>query len=118
MLVMGGRLVFFYPVVRGEDGSAENAQFPEHQCFKRVAVSEQILSLRYSRYLLTMVKTGPYTDEIAELAKQQHAEFRKNHVKWLEDGNLHSAVFSSAESLKGKSKFDGDSKPKYRGEYV
>lgn len=119
MLVMGGRLVFFFPVVR-EDGFA-NAEFPEHPCVTLVASSEQILSLRYSRYLLTMVKTGPYTEEIAESAKKKHLEFKENHLKWLEDGNLHSAVFSPANpeiSLSGKSKFYRDSKPKYRGKYV
>ncbi|KAG1369992.1 tRNA (guanine(10)-N2)-methyltransferase [Cocos nucifera] len=119
MLVMGGRLVFFYPVVR-EDGFT-NAEFPEHPCFTLVASSEQILSLRYSRNLLTMVKTGPYTEEIAEAARKKHLEFKENHLKWLEDGNLRSAVFSPAHpqiSLSGNSKFDRDSKPKYRGKYV
>ncbi|RWW84888.1 hypothetical protein BHE74_00006483 [Ensete ventricosum] len=119
MLVMGGRLVFFFPVVR-EDGLT-NAQFPEHPCFTLIASCEQILSLRYSRYLLTMVKTGAYTEEIKESARKKHLEFKENHLKWLEDGNLHSAVFSPADSqeaLGAKSKFDRDSKPKYRGKYV
>nr|CAD1836903.1 unnamed protein product [Ananas comosus var. bracteatus] len=92
MLVMGGRLVFFYPVVR-EDGVTNNTQFPEHPCFTLIASCEQILSFRYSRILLTMVKTGLYTAEIEESAKKQHLEFKENHLKWLEDGNLHSAVF-------------------------
>lgn len=119
MLVMGGRLVFFYPVVR-EEGCAD-AQFPEHPCFTLVASCEQILSLRYSRHLLTMVKTRSYTEDIAESARQKHLEFRENHLKWLEDGNLHSAVFSPADSLStlsGQPKFDRDSKPKYRGKYI
>lgn len=119
MLVMGGRLVFFYPVLR-EDGSTD-AHFPEHPCFTLVASCEQILSLRYSRYLLTMVKTGTYSVEVAELAKKKHMEFKENHLKWLEDGNLHSAVFSPAgtqTAVPGKSNFDRDTKPKYRGKYV
>lgn len=118
MLVMGGRLVFFYPIVR-EEGYTE-AQFPEHPCFTLVASCEQILSLRYSRHLLTMVKTGSYTEEIAESARKKHLEFKENHLKWLEDGNLHSAVFSPADSqtVSGQLKFDRDSKPKYRGKYV
>ncbi|OAY70042.1 tRNA (guanine(10)-N2)-methyltransferase [Ananas comosus] len=91
MLVMGGRLVFFYPVVR-EDGVTNNTQFPEHPCFTLIASCEQILSFRYSRILLTMVKTGLYTAEIEESAKKQHLEFKENHLKWLEDGNLHSAA--------------------------
>lgn len=119
MLVMGGRLVYFYPVLR-QDDAAEN-HFPEHPCFKMVASSEQILSSRYSRVLLTMVKTGSYTDEIAEAAKVKHLEFKENHLKWLEDGNLHSSVFSPAEpqlSAVGDSKSFKELKPKYRGKYV
>lgn len=118
MLVMGGRLVFFYPVLR-EDGTT-NAQFPEHPCFTQIAACEQILSLRYSRYLLTMVKTGAYTEEIAKSAKKMHLNFKENHLKWLEEGNLHSAVFSPADSqsLSGNPKFNRDSKPKYRGKKV
>ncbi|GAY55858.1 hypothetical protein CUMW_167330, partial [Citrus unshiu] len=87
ILVMGGRLVYFYPVLR--EDSTRNP-FPEHLCFKLVASSEQILSSRYSRVLLTMVKIGLYTEEIAETARRNHLEFRENHLKWLEDGNLHS----------------------------
>ncbi|KAK3154361.1 hypothetical protein QOZ80_2BG0189520 [Eleusine coracana subsp. coracana] len=118
MLVMGGRLVFFYPVLRGEDGSS-NTQFPEHPCFKLICSCEQILSFRYSRVLLTMVKIAPYTEEIKKMAEEQHRDFRENHQKWLDEGNLHSAVFSPAElAPDGNSKFDRDSKPKYRGKYV
>ncbi|KAK1300370.1 hypothetical protein QJS10_CPB13g00845 [Acorus calamus] len=118
MLVMNGRLVFFYPVLR-EDGCTD-ATFPEHPCFTLVASCEQILSFRYSRYLLTMVKTSAYSNEIAEVAKQMHLEFKMNHLKWLEDGNLHSAVFSLSDSqacLEGKLRLES-SKPKYRGKYV
>ncbi|KAG9439783.1 hypothetical protein H6P81_019948 [Aristolochia fimbriata] len=121
MLVMGGRLVFFYPVVRGEDEVVVNVNYPEHPCFKLVASSEQILSLRYSRHLLTMVKTTSYNEELAESAKKKHIEFRENHLKWLEDGSLRAAVFSPVDmhaGVDGKSKFDRDSKPKYRGKYV
>ncbi|KAL5566131.1 hypothetical protein UlMin_029295 [Ulmus minor] len=119
MLVMGGRLVFFYPVLRDDD--YVETHFPEHQCFKLISTSEQILSSRYSRVLLTMVKIGPYTEEIAEAARIKHIEFRENHVKWLEDGNLHSAVFSPADSqlnAAGEGKLSKDPKPKYRGKYV
>jgi tRNA (guanine10-N2)-methyltransferase len=116
MLVIGGRLVFFYPVLRDDD-VADVAKFPEHPCFKLVASCEQILSLRYSRVLLTMVKVEPYTEEIEKMGEERHQEFRENHQKWMEEGNLHSAVFSPAEQ-DGKPKFDKDSKPKYRGKYV
>lgn len=120
MIVMGGRLVFFYPVLRDDD-YVEVPHYPEHPCFKLIAASEQILSSRYSRVLLTMVKIGPYTVEIAEAAHLRHIEFRENHLKWLEDGNLHSAVFSPADpqlAAGGDSSLSREPKPKYRGKYV
>ena len=119
MLVMGGRLVFFYPVLREED--SVEIHFPEHQCFELISSSEQILSSRYSRVLLTMVKISPYTEEIAEAARIKHMEFKENHLKWLEEGNLHSAVFSPADTnsnLSGEGKLSKEAKPKYRGKYV
>lgn len=119
MLVMGGRLVYFFPVLREDDSVAPT--FPEHPCFKLVASSEQILSLRYSRVLLTMVKIGPYTEDIAEAARIKHLEFKANHLKWLEEGNLHSAVFCPADTKpngQGETKASKDTKPRYRGKYV
>uniref|UniRef100_A0A3N7FLI1 Uncharacterized protein n=2 Tax=Populus trichocarpa TaxID=3694 RepID=A0A3N7FLI1_POPTR len=79
MLVMGGRLVCFYPVLREDD--VEN-HFPEHPCLKLIVSSEQIPSSRFSRVLLTIVKTVSYTDKIAEAAKIKHQEFKENYVKW------------------------------------
>ncbi|XP_010546056.1 PREDICTED: tRNA (guanine(10)-N2)-methyltransferase homolog [Tarenaya hassleriana] len=117
MLVMRGRLVFFFPVLR-EDNNPEN-KYPEHTCFKLVAVSQQILSSRYSRVLLTMVKISPYTPEIEEEARLRHKEFRENHVKWLEDGNIHSSVFSPSDSIPPSPQaLSKDPKLKYRGKYV
>ncbi|KAG5229249.1 tRNA (guanine(10)-N2)-methyltransferase [Salix suchowensis] len=119
MLVMGGRLVYFYPVLR-ENDVVEN-HFPEHPCFKLIASSEQILSSRYSRVLLTMVKTGSYTEKVAEAATIKHQEFKENYVKRLEDGNLHSSVFSPVHPQLGEetdSKSCKELKPKYRGKYV
>lgn len=118
MLVINGRLVFFYPVLR--EGESPLTQYPEHPCFKLIAATEQILSSRYSRVLLTMVKVSAYTEEIKLAARIRHMEFRENHLKWLEDGNLHTAVFTPADSLpnasaEGKVK---ETKPKYRGKYV
>ncbi|ERN19925.1 hypothetical protein AMTRI_Chr11g100690 [Amborella trichopoda] len=115
MLVRGGRLVFFYPVAREEGPTM--IQFPEHPCLTTIATSEQILSLRYSRYLLTMIKTAHYTEELEELAREKHWEFKENHAKWLEDGGLHSAVFNPL-GLMENLKVERDSKPKYRGKYV
>ncbi|TYG36521.1 hypothetical protein ES288_D13G071300v1 [Gossypium darwinii] len=118
MLVIGGRLVFFYPVLREEDSCEEH--FPEHPCFELVATSEQILSSLYSRVLLTMLKTSSYTEELALAAWMKHLEFKENHSKWLEEGNnLHSSVFSPADvHHSGDSKLSKESKPKYRGKYV
>ncbi|KAI3921799.1 hypothetical protein MKX01_005488 [Papaver californicum] len=119
MLVMGGRLVFFYPVL-SEDASSEPS-FHEHPCFSLLAVSEQILSFRYSRFLLTMVKTGSYTKEVAEEATKMHFDFKENHLKWLEEGNLHSAVFCPNDlqtDVVKESKSNSDPSRKYRGKYV
>ncbi|KAH6787635.1 tRNA modification 11 protein [Perilla frutescens var. hirtella] len=116
MLVMGGRLVYFYPVLREED--SPDPTFPDHPCFELVSRCEQILSYRYSRVLLTMAKVAPYTEDIELEARLQHLEFRENHLKWLEDGNLHSAVFSPADVLTNGTGEKFSSKPKYRGKYV
>ncbi|KAK4401915.1 tRNA (guanine(10)-N2)-methyltransferase [Sesamum angolense] len=116
MLVMGGRLVYFYPVLREED--SPEPTFPEHPCFELIATCEQILSYRYSRVLLTMVKVAPYCEEIELAAKLKHMEFKENHLKWLEDGNLHSAVFSPADVQINGTGEKFSSKPKYRGKYV
>lgn len=119
MLVMGGRLVFFYPVLRGDDDSMD-INYPEHPCFKLVSACEQILSFRYSRVLLTMLKIEAYNEDIATSARMKHLDFKKNHLKWLEEGNLHSAVFSPAAESEGNGyKASKESnKPKYRGKYV
>lgn len=116
MLVMGGRLVFFYPVLRGDDDSMD-INYPEHPCFKLVSACEQILSFRYSRVLLTMLKIEAYSEDIAISARMKHLDFKKNHLKWLEEGNLHSAVFSPAAESEGNGyKASKESnKPKYRG---
>ncbi|CAA0822035.1 Unknown protein [Striga hermonthica] len=117
MLVMGGRLVYFYPVLRDED--SPEPTFPDHPCFNLVGTCEQILSYRYSRVLLTMVKVAPYSEEIELAARVKHLEFRENHLKWLEEGNLHSAVFSPVDLQVDGGAFEKfSSKPKYRGKYV
>lgn len=116
MLVMGGRLVYFYPVLREEN--SPDPTFPEHPCFESVTTCEQILSYRYSRVLVTMVKVVPYTRDIELAASLKHLEFKENHLKWLEDGNLHSAVFSPADVHTNGTGEKFSSKPKYRGKYV
>lgn len=120
LLVLGGRLVFFFPVARDE--CYENL-FPKHECFSLVASSEQILSTRWSRCLLTMEKTAKYTAELAALALLRHLEFKEKHAELLEERelSLHSLVFSPVghencvdELASGKQ----DCRPKYRGKHV
>eukprot|EP00249_Psilotum_nudum_P015771 c25510_g1_i1 orf=188-1663(+) len=127
LLVMGGRLVFFFPAGRSE---CTEAHFPKHQCFTLVARSEQILSSRWSRCLLTMEKTHKYTEELAMLALEKHLEFKENHAKLIEvsklNGNPHTLVFSPVHpgepvtetSVTNAVCNNQDSRPKYRGKYV
>lgn len=116
LLVLNGRLVFFYPVARGE---CYEELYPKHDCFTLIASSEQILSTRWSRCLLTMEKTAKYTHEHAALALQKHIEFKERHAELLEerDESLHSLVFAP---LSNGSVVDDkqDSRPKYRGKHV
>ncbi|CAM6108617.1 unnamed protein product [Calypogeia fissa] len=117
LLVTGGRLVFFYPAPRDEC-SVEH--LPSHPCFTLVASSEQILSTRYSRCLLTMEKTGRYTDEIAAKAKETHNEFKINHAQIVgkdRENRLHSVVFSPLDASLETLELS-ESRPRYRGKYV
>jgi tRNA (guanine10-N2)-methyltransferase len=56
-LVLGGRLAFWVPAAPGFYDSAE---LPTHPALRRVANCEQVLSGRYSRRLVAMVKVAPY----------------------------------------------------------
>ncbi|XP_071451076.1 tRNA (guanine(10)-N(2))-methyltransferase homolog [Hetaerina americana] len=57
-LKLGGRLVFWIPIIRSDyrDGSEED--LPKHKCLTLVANSEQVLSAHSSRRLLTYEKTA------------------------------------------------------------
>lgn len=69
LLRLGGRLVYFFPAAPGFYSDAELAQHPTLQL---VANSEQILSTRYSRRLITMQKVRPYNaDEAAAYYEQR-----------------------------------------------
>ncbi|GLI63539.1 hypothetical protein VaNZ11_006528 [Volvox africanus] len=57
LLVVGGRLVYFLPAT---PGTYDEADIPQHPALKLVANSEQILTSRYSRRLITMEKVQPY----------------------------------------------------------
>jgi tRNA (guanine10-N2)-methyltransferase len=58
-LVIGGRLVYWFPTT---DLFQEN-DLPIHPCLKIIANSEQILSLKMRRRLITMIKIKEYNLE-------------------------------------------------------
>ncbi|MCO5592830.1 hypothetical protein L7F22_046833 [Adiantum nelumboides] len=117
LLVLNGRLVFFYPVARCE---CYEDLYPKHDCFTLIASSEQILSTRWSRCLLTMEKTAKYTNEHAALSLRRHQEFKERHAELLEerDETLHSLVFAPLANGTGLDDSKQDSRPKYRGKHV
>ncbi|CAI5514564.1 unnamed protein product [Closterium sp. Naga37s-1] len=78
LLVIGGRLVYFYPAAREEYVPEE---IPEHPCLKLVANSEQILTKRWSRRLVTMVKVVQYSDDMAAAHVAAHEWFRKKQIE-------------------------------------
>ncbi|GLC40262.1 hypothetical protein PLESTB_001633100 [Pleodorina starrii] len=57
LLVVGGRLVYFLPAT---PETYDEAEIPRHPALELVANSEQILTTRYSRRLITMEKVRPY----------------------------------------------------------
>lgn len=86
LLVVGGRLVYFLPIV---PTLYSEADVPRHPCLLTLANSEQILSGVYSRRLITMVKrsvfdsaasathratavTATNIDQLADHAYKQH----------------------------------------------
>jgi tRNA (guanine10-N2)-methyltransferase len=122
LLVSGGRLVFYFPAPR-EESFGEH--FPTHPCFTLIAKSEQILSTRYSRCLLTMEKTGKYTEEIAASARDTHHQFKINHAEIVEkdrENRLHNLVFAPLDTTLDGSAIGAldlsDPRPRYRGKYV
>ncbi|CAI5962718.1 unnamed protein product [Closterium sp. NIES-64] len=78
LLVIGGRLVYFYPAAREEYLPEE---IPGHPCLKLVANSEQILTKRWSRRLVTMVKVAPYSGDMAAAHVAAHEWFRKKQIE-------------------------------------
>eukprot|EP00850_Spirogloea_muscicola_P000378 SM000001S04780 [mRNA] locus=s1:2135765:2141850:- [translate_table: standard] len=98
LLIMGGRLVFFYPAARQ---SYRDDELPMHPCFTLVANCEQVLTQRWSRRLLTMEKCAPYSLEVELAAAARHLDFRENHVALLAEArkaDLHDLVFAPANS--------------------
>ena len=120
MLTMGGRLVYFYPAARGEDVVED---IPSHPCFRLVANSEQILTKRWSRRLLTMEKVKEYTKEEEKEHMRMHEEFRENHKEMVEESRkeIHDLVFAPADQV-ARLHHEGwekkGSRPQYRGKCV
>ncbi|GFR46055.1 hypothetical protein Agub_g7525 [Astrephomene gubernaculifera] len=67
LLVVGGRLVYFLPA---SPETYDEGELPYHPALQLVANSEQILTSRYSRRLITMEKVRPYD---ADAAAAYHA---------------------------------------------
>ncbi|XP_046396583.1 tRNA (guanine(10)-N2)-methyltransferase homolog [Ischnura elegans] len=57
-LKLGGRLVFWIPIIRSEYQDGSEGDLPKHKCLTLVANSEQVLSAHSSRRLLTYEKTA------------------------------------------------------------
>lgn len=113
LLVMKGRLVYFYPAAR-EDYTDED--LPTHPCLRLVANSEQILTKRWSRRLITMEKVQEYTEEMAAEARRKHSDFRVNHKEILEENRkmLKEAVFSPLNEREE----EDPKRPQYRAKCV
>ncbi len=82
-LELGGRLVFWMPVVR-EDYKGEES-LPKHPCLLLVANCEQVLSSHTSRRLLVMEKVEEESevtdDDKLETIKMTSSEFREHFYK-------------------------------------
>ncbi|CAI7853704.1 unnamed protein product, partial [Closterium sp. NIES-54] len=96
LLVIGGRLVYFYPAAREEYVPEE---IPGHPCLKLVANSEQILTKRWSRRLVTMVKVALYSDDMAAAHVAAHEWFRK---KQIEDSKMMREMGEAGEVTEGE----------------
>eukprot|EP00298_Acanthocystis_sp_HF-20_P028891 c7746_g1_i1.p1 GENE.c7746_g1_i1~~c7746_g1_i1.p1 ORF type:complete len:429 (+),score=144.24 c7746_g1_i1:35-1321(+) len=65
-LVMGGRLVFLFPSVIA---TYSEDLIPTHECLKLISNSEQILTSKFSRRLITMEKIAEPTLETKSIVK-------------------------------------------------
>eukprot|EP00029_Vermamoeba_vermiformis_P002226 TRINITY_DN12601_c0_g1_i1.p1 TRINITY_DN12601_c0_g1~~TRINITY_DN12601_c0_g1_i1.p1 ORF type:complete len:600 (+),score=172.00 TRINITY_DN12601_c0_g1_i1:31-1830(+) len=90
-LVVGGRLVYWLPTT----AEYKDSDLPQHPCFKVVANSEQPLSSKYSRRLITVEKVIAY-DEAAhgnlpqiKYALEEEPAHANLAMKVLRDVNRH-----------------------------
>ncbi|EFJ46403.1 hypothetical protein VOLCADRAFT_62647 [Volvox carteri f. nagariensis] len=71
LLVVGGRLVYFLPAT---PETYDKAEIPQHPALELIANSEQILTTRYSRRLITMEKVRPYDAAAAAAYYASHPD--------------------------------------------
>ena len=78
LLAIGGRLAFFMPCAAdAEDAKTAGAdETPSHPALELVARSDQMLSTRWGRRLVTFQKTAPYDARVAEAARANLREAR------------------------------------------
>lgn len=84
LLSIGGRLGFFMPCAAdAEDAKTAGAdETPSHPMLKLVAKSDQMLSTRWGRRLVTFEKVKPYDEAVAEKARVELNKAR------LENGGM------------------------------
>eukprot|EP00878_Enallax_costatus_P039885 GHUV01045814.1.p1 GENE.GHUV01045814.1~~GHUV01045814.1.p1 ORF type:complete len:162 (-),score=10.82 GHUV01045814.1:331-816(-) len=109
-LTAGGRLVFFMPAT---PDTYRVDQLPTHPTLQLVDNTEQLLTTRYSRRLVTMQKVRPYDAAKAAAFKAQRADFV------MDIDRIHEIVYAQDGKGDGVTVADGDSvtkavKPKYR----
>mmetsp|Transcript_7434 Transcript_7434/g.8544 ORF Transcript_7434/g.8544 Transcript_7434/m.8544 type:complete len:267 (-) Transcript_7434:425-1225(-) len=80
LLVLGGRLVYLLPVATE---SYTDELLPTHPCLRLVANSEDFLTMKISRRLITMEKVFPYEPGLRNEYQQQ----AKKHAKLLKENN-------------------------------
>lgn len=90
-------------------------EVPTHPAFKLVANSEQILSSRYSRRLITMEKVAPYD----EVAAQAHLKARGGYQLAID--NVHALVYEARPEQNGLDQPASErlsNRVKYRGKQI
>jgi len=96
MLTMGGRLVYFLPVA--VDLYDEEKHVPSHPMLELVANSEQGLTQKWSRRLVTMRKCKEYDErEVKEFYEALEAKWREEGMP--EDVDFHEMMFAAADEV-------------------
>ncbi|KAK9812920.1 hypothetical protein WJX72_005797 [[Myrmecia] bisecta] len=109
LLRCGGRLVFFFPA-SPETYSEE--ELPAHPALRLLANSEQPLTSRYSRRLLTMAKVKPYCAAEAARFHEEHKD-----TELLVD-QLSALIFEPRRDNEGNLVDRVSNKKKWRGKAV